>query len=102
MASPVAAPDASPPAAVSVVLLPKGKEVHGITAYAMFKGQQGVPFVRYAACTCTSGWAKLQRIGCQERSSQDVVEEELSRMHGGKDNEFVSVLKTEEKGYCYF
>jgi hypothetical protein len=27
-----------------------------------------------------------------------VVEEELSRMHGGKDNEFVSVLKTEEKG----
>jgi len=72
MASPVAAPNASPPAAVSVIL-PSGKEVHGIAADAMFKGQQGVPFVRYAACTicsCTSGWPKLQRIGCQDRGQK--------------------------------
>jgi hypothetical protein len=89
----VAAPDASPPAAISVHF-PRGKEVHGITAYAMFKGQQGLPFVRYAACTSctptsTSGWPKLQRIGFQEHGSQDMEEEEeeelYSRMHGGKD-----------------
>jgi len=34
----VAALDASPPAAASA-LLPRGKEVRGITAYAMFKDQ---------------------------------------------------------------
>lgn len=103
MAGPVAAADTSPPAAVSVaLLLPRGKEAHRVAAYAMLKGQQGVPFVRYAACrSCISisGWPpKLQRIGCQERGSQDVEDEELySRMHGGKDNELVvSMVNTQE------
>ena len=68
MAGPVAAPDASPPAAVSLAILwPRGKDFHGITADATFEGQQGIAFVRYAACTsCSFAWLKLQRIGYKE------------------------------------
>lgn len=92
MAGPVAAQDASPAAAVSI-FLPRGKQVHGVTADAMFEGQQGVPLVWFAACASSSWLEPLQRSGCQELGSQDVEEQELCRkMHGRKDT-----LKTEAR-----
>ena len=78
MAGPVAAPDASPAAAVFVTLVPRGKAPSRVAGDASLESQQGVPLAGYAGGTSVmSSWRKPQCLrlrgghGGWEKEKQD-------------------------------
>ena len=82
VASSVAAPDASPPAAVLLVVAtvspPRAEDACGVAGDTMLECQQGVPLVWYAArrtsCVITSGWLGL--LLCFQRGDEQEAAEE--------------------------
>ena len=69
----VAAPNASPPAAVMVTSLPRGEATCGIAGDASLEGQQGLPLPRHAAA---GGWSRRmlcrgRRGGCPDQEEEE-------------------------------
>jgi len=74
VACPVAAPDASPPAAVLLAVSPpRVEEACRVTGDAVLECQQGIPLVRYAArarSVSTGGWLELLLLMCMRGKEQ--------------------------------
>ena len=77
VASSVAAPDASPPAAVLLVVAtvspPRAEDAATVAGDAVLECQQGVPLVWYAArarSVTTGGWLELLLLMCMRGKEQ--------------------------------
>ena len=95
VASPVAAPDASPPAAillaVATISPPRAEEPCRVAGDAVLEGQQCIPLVReaaYALSVTTSRWlGLLLGRGEEEAAGDDEQHENRSwAMHDGNGN----------------